>query len=106
MKKNTKDVIVSRYIADPLLINGFKFDLRIYIAITSVDPLRIYFYEEGLARFATEKFTLSSGEVPNRFVHLTNFSINKHSDNYHIDEHNETEGCKWSLATLKVNFCM
>ena len=51
-KKNQVS-IVSHYIANPLLIDGLKFDLRIYVALTSVSPLRIYMYEDGLTRFAT-----------------------------------------------------
>lgn len=46
-------LIVSHYIDSPLLINGLKFDLRIYVAITGVNPLRVYIFEEGLGRFAT-----------------------------------------------------
>jgi tubulin polyglutamylase TTLL5 len=49
-------MIASEYIANPLLIDDYKFDLRVYVAITSINPLRIYMYEEGLTRFATVKY--------------------------------------------------
>jgi hypothetical protein len=48
--------VVSEYIDNPMLIDGFKFDLRIYVALTSINPLRIYIYEDGLVRFATVKY--------------------------------------------------
>jgi len=44
-----------RYIARPHLINDTKYDLRIYVLMTSINPLRIYLYDEGLVRFASNK---------------------------------------------------
>jgi tubulin polyglutamylase TTLL4 len=49
--------VASRYIAKPHLLNGFKYDLRIYVLVTSYDPLRVYVYKDGLVRFATQKYS-------------------------------------------------
>lgn len=95
-------VIVSHYIENPLLINRLKFDLRIYVAITGVNPLRIYVYEEGLARFATEEYDTSAYNCENkRFQHLTNYSVNKKNTDFIPSNHEEYFGSKWSLTSLK-----
>ena len=73
--------VISRYLDNPLLIQGHKFDLRLYIVVTCYDPLRIYIYREGLVRFASEKYQntdLASQEA--KFTHLTNYSINKKNE--------------------------
>ena len=51
-------LIVSKYIDNPLLINGHKSDLRLYVLVTSYDPLIIYLYEEGLVRSQQQLYTL------------------------------------------------
>ena len=58
-----------------MLIKDLKFDLRIYVAITCVNPLRLYIYDEGLVRFATDKYDMDDHK--NIYSHLTNYSINK-----------------------------
>jgi tubulin polyglutamylase TTLL6/13 len=72
--------VVQRYLSKPYLIDGLKFDLRIYVLVAAVDPLKLYVYHQGLARFATEIY-----EAPNKdniaetCMHLTNYAINKES---------------------------
>ena len=98
------DVVVSRYISNPLLIDGFKFDLRIYVAVTSFDPLRCYIFDEGLARFSTEPYqNVGGAALKNLFMHLTNYSINKHSAHFvaNNDATNDDHGNKWSLSALR-----
>ena len=38
------------------MIDGLKYDLRIYVLLAGCDPLRIYIFKEGLGRFATEEY--------------------------------------------------
>ena len=42
-----KSVLVQRYLSHPYLINETKFDLRIYVYVTSYDPLRVYVCTDG-----------------------------------------------------------
>ena len=44
------------FLLQPFLIDGFKFDLRIYTLVTSCDPLRIFVFKDGLSRFATNRY--------------------------------------------------
>ena len=93
--------IISRYVTNPLLINGYKFDLRIYVVVTCYEPLRIYVYKEGLARFASETYTAKFNKN-NKYMHLTNYSINKKNEHFVQNESAENDdfGFKWSLSAF------
>jgi hypothetical protein len=82
--------VVSEYIARPLTIDGFKFDLRIYVLVTSFGPLRAFVYDEGLARFATEQYSIGKDCV---FSQLTNATLNKKGRNW-------CNEFKWKLSDL------
>ena len=56
--------------------------MRVYVLVTSFNPLRIYMYNDGLVRFATEKYSNDPRKLQKKYVHLTNFSINKKNTNF------------------------
>jgi tubulin polyglutamylase TTLL4 len=73
---------VSKYLSKPHLIRGYKYDLRIYVLVTSYEPLKIYLFKEGLVRLATVPYTTSKSSLKQRYIHLTNFSVNKNNAAY------------------------
>ncbi|PRP89112.1 hypothetical protein PROFUN_01832 [Planoprotostelium fungivorum] len=95
-------IIVQKYISRPLLVDNLKFDLRIYVLVTSCSPLRIYLYREGLARFATEQYVAPThSNMDKMYMHLTNYSINKNSENFVVDEDNKgLHGSKRSITSV------
>nr|XP_021501004.1 tubulin polyglutamylase TTLL6 [Meriones unguiculatus] len=96
--KPGEDMICQLYISKPFIIDGFKFDLRVYVLVTSCDPLRVFVYKEGLARFATTFYSYPcTGNLDEICMHLTNYSINKHSSNFIQDN---SAGSKRKLSTF------
>ncbi len=46
-------VVIQKYITNPLLLNQFKFDMRIYVIVTSFNPLEVFLYKEGFGRMTS-----------------------------------------------------
>ncbi|XP_041370199.1 tubulin polyglutamylase ttll6-like isoform X4 [Gigantopelta aegis] len=96
--KPHEHMICQVYVTKPFLIDGFKFDLRIYVLITSCDPLRIFVFKDGLARFATTKYyEPTHNNTDNVYMHLTNYAINKHSSDFVRDDE---AGSKRRITTV------
>lgn len=94
-------MVVQRYMRSPYLIDGYKFDLRIYVLVVSWDPLKIFVYQEGMVRFATEEWDITSWtNYDNQYMHLTNYAINK-DNNFNIsDNPHDDAGHKRLLSTV------
>jgi hypothetical protein len=73
----SKPFVAQKYITNPLLYHGYKFDLRLYVLVTSFHPLEAFLYEEGLARFSLAPFSCSHDSLGDPRIHLTNSSIQK-----------------------------
>jgi tubulin polyglutamylase TTLL4 len=82
--------------------------MRIYALVSCFDPLKIYLFKEGLVRFATQKYTNSQKLTDKRYIHLTNYSVNKKNEDYIKnnganagktgDEEDGENASKWNLA--------
>ncbi|KNH06291.1 tubulin-tyrosine ligase-like protein [Perkinsela sp. CCAP 1560/4] len=83
------DCVVQKYITNPLLYKSYKFDMRLYVLVTSIDPFVCYKFQEGMVRFAAEPyhgFPVSgslhgssplNGDPMDKFSQLTNYSIGR-----------------------------
>lgn len=70
-----RDVVLQEYIANPHLLDGYKYTLRFFVAVTSLDPMRVWIFPDGLTKLATQPFSSSRDSLDNLFIHLTNPSI-------------------------------
>ena len=92
---------MQKYLTKPHLIDGYKYDLRIYVFVNGINPLRIYVYNDGLARFATVPYSKPNEKnLDNLFMHLTNYAINKESENYVYNCGGVTNASKRSLKDI------
>nr|CAH8830047.1 unnamed protein product [Trichobilharzia regenti] len=70
--------IIQRYIINPLLLDGCKFDIRCYILIACTMPYLV-FYHPGYIRRSAKPY---SSDDPNLVTHLTNQFVQKKDPGY------------------------
>ena len=74
----TQKIVVQKYIEKPLCYYGRKCDMRIWVLLTQ--GLKVYIYKEGHLKTCSEKYDLNNKK--DAFVHITNYSFQKHSLNF------------------------
>lgn len=92
-------------------MEDLKYDLRIYVLLYGVNPLRIFIHDQGIARFATEPYVAPTyNNLNNMYMHLTNYAINKFNDNFQQNEQEDEEdeecGHKRSLLAIMKQILM
>ena len=76
-----------------MLIDGLKFDLRIYVLLAGTDPLKVFVYEDGLVRLCCEKYREPKrSNVNDTSIHLTNYAINKENPKFEFNTDKNTCG--------------
>ena len=88
---------MQRYIENPLLVGGKKFDLRLYVLVTSYAPLTVYMYRSGFARFSLYRYNTDASSLGDTFVHLTNAAVQKTAPGFDAGS-----GSKWPLHAFKL----
>lgn len=78
---------VAQIYVKPFLIGNKKFDFRFYLLIASLDPLTVFIYNEGIARFCSEDYEQpSKANRDKKFLHLTNTAINVQNKGVNAEE--------------------
>jgi len=85
--------LIQRHINNPLLLNERKSELRVYLLIASLNPLKAYVYPQGPVRLCSLPF--DENNLDNKLIHITNiFQQHKHPN------FKEDTTLKWSFDTL------
>jgi len=96
--------LAQKYIEDVLTLEGHKVTLRVYVLITSFDPLRLYVYHNGLVRICSRKYSLDPKHFSDNFVHVDSIDINEVNEHeFEISVANSTlqhEGLRCDIKYL------
>jgi hypothetical protein len=104
---------VQKYLAKPMLLDGKKFDLRIYVLLcgrprrgaTDLD-LKCFIFRDGLVRLCTSDYEAPTDKTFNdTCMHLTNYEVNRHSDEFQesTSRFDFSKGSKRSLSWFLVS---
>ena len=57
-QQEVKGSIIQEYLEKPLLIEKRKFDIRLYVFISKLEPLKVHMFSEGLVKLLIKNVSL------------------------------------------------
>ena len=81
-QKSTNNLLIQKYLEEPLLYNKRKFDIRIWVLFTYIiteNKYEVYVFKEGHLKACSDEFNIDSDDL---FIHLTNYSVQKYNKNF------------------------
>ncbi|EPY31550.1 tubulin tyrosine ligase protein [Angomonas deanei] len=94
-QESVEPYLAQRYIHNPHLVGGKKYDLRIYVLVESYNPLTVWLHRTGFARFCHQRYSLD--DIDNTFIHVTNVAVQKTNPKY-----TAMSGCKFGIRNLRT----
>jgi len=106
-RQKNEATVVQRYITRPMLIDGLKFDLRLYFLVAAKKAsdgnldFRLFLFRDGLVRLCTTAYQPPTAETVNeKCMHLTNYAVNKNSKNF-VQNDGDDDGATGSKRSLR-----
>jgi len=81
-QKSTNNLLIQKYLEEPLLYHKRKFDIRIWVLFTYIiteNKYEVYVFKEGHLKACSDEFNIDSDDL---FIHLTNYSVQKYNKNF------------------------
>eukprot|EP00928_Gymnodinium_smaydae_P024195 TRINITY_DN19657_c0_g1_i1.p1 TRINITY_DN19657_c0_g1~~TRINITY_DN19657_c0_g1_i1.p1 ORF type:complete len:481 (+),score=60.34 TRINITY_DN19657_c0_g1_i1:108-1550(+) len=113
-----KPIVAQRYVSNPLLLDGLKFDLRLYLLVGAVPSpetgsqgFRGFLFRDGIVRLCTTPYSKPEpGMEAPALMHITNFEVNRFSEDFVFPETEEDDGTgnkrsfQWFFTYIEENY--
>ena len=98
----SNEIIIQKYLDNPLLYNKRKFDIRCYVLVDS--NFNVFYCREGHLKGSSEEYDLNN---TNKFIHITNHSVQKKSDKFEKFEFgNEMSYNDFKIVLTQENYSL
>ena len=103
---STTKCLAQQYIDPPALIEGRRFDLRVYVFVTSYEPLRVFMAKDGAVHLCSDPYTSPrrGADMGPLYRHVTNVAVNQKAPGYSTGNKDGKTGNIRSFANFAHHF--